>query len=138
MAPVLSNSKFQSLRSVSEFKRWFSRPYLGYGYSIYDQAYNISFHQKYESIEYNDINNRSCWRLLYHELGFEFLESGRYNWNLCCLCKVSILSHLDRFIWQCSYSQRDCTARNDEKLPHIKARQIFQNYFFLFDCDRIE
>ena len=106
MAPVLSNSKFQSLRSVSEFKRWFSRPYLGYGYSIYDQAYNISFHQKYESIEYNDINNRSCWRLLYHELGFEFLESGRYNWNLCCLCKVSILSHLDRFIWQCSYSQK--------------------------------
>ena len=31
----------------------FIRLHLGYGDIIYDQAYNLSFHQKPESIEYN-------------------------------------------------------------------------------------
>ena len=31
----------------------FIRPYLDYGDNIYDQAYNVSFHQKLESILYN-------------------------------------------------------------------------------------
>ena len=31
----------------------FIRSHLGYGDIIYDQAYNLSFHQKSESIEYN-------------------------------------------------------------------------------------
>ena len=29
------------------------RPYLDYKYIIYDQAYNVSFHQKLASIQYN-------------------------------------------------------------------------------------
>ena len=31
----------------------FIRPYLDYGDIIYDQAYNLSFQQKLESIQYN-------------------------------------------------------------------------------------
>ena len=31
----------------------FIRPHLDYGDIIYDQAYNLSFHQKLESIQYN-------------------------------------------------------------------------------------
>ena len=31
----------------------FRRPHLDYGDVIYDQAYNVSFHQKLESIQYN-------------------------------------------------------------------------------------
>ena len=31
----------------------FIRPHLNYGDTIYDQAYNDSFHQKLESIQYN-------------------------------------------------------------------------------------
>ena len=31
----------------------FARPYLNYGNILYDQAYNISFHHKLESIQYN-------------------------------------------------------------------------------------
>ena len=31
----------------------FVRPYLGYGDILYDQAYNMSFHYKLESIQYN-------------------------------------------------------------------------------------
>ena len=32
----------------------FIRPHLDYGDIIYDQAYNLSFHQKVESIQYNN------------------------------------------------------------------------------------
>ena len=31
----------------------FVRPYLGYDGILYDQAYNISFHQKWKSVQYN-------------------------------------------------------------------------------------
>ena len=31
----------------------FIRPHLDYGDILYDQAYNMSFHQKLESIQYN-------------------------------------------------------------------------------------
>ena len=31
----------------------FARPHLDYGDIIYDQAYNETFHQKLESIQYN-------------------------------------------------------------------------------------
>ena len=31
----------------------FIRPHLDYGVIIYDQAYNVSFHPKLESIQYN-------------------------------------------------------------------------------------
>ena len=32
------------------------RPHLGYGDVIYDEAYNETFHQKLESIQYNACN----------------------------------------------------------------------------------
>ena len=31
----------------------FIRPHLHYGYTLYDQGYHMSFHQKLESIQYN-------------------------------------------------------------------------------------
>ena len=34
----------------------FVRPHLGYGDVIYDEAYNETFHQKLESIQYNACN----------------------------------------------------------------------------------
>ena len=58
----------------------FLRPHLDYGDVIYDQAYNISFHQKQGSIQYNPtlaiigaIRGTSREKL-YHELDFESLE----------------------------------------------------------------
>ena len=58
----------------------FLRPHLDYGDVIYDQAYNISFHQKQGSIQYNltlaiigAIRGTSREKL-YHELDFESLE----------------------------------------------------------------
>ena len=61
----------------------FVRPYLDYGDIIYDEAYNETFYQKLESIQYN-----ACLALSgairgssrenpYHELGLESLQSRR-------------------------------------------------------------
>ena len=36
----------------------FARPYLNYGNILYDQAYNMSFYNKLESVQY-----KSCWTI---------------------------------------------------------------------------
>ena len=54
----------------------FVRPYLDYGDIIYDEAYNETFHQKLESIQYNaclallEAVRRQSREKLYHELDF--------------------------------------------------------------------
>ena len=60
----------------------------------YDQAYNVSFHQKLESIQYNSalaimgaIRGTSLEKL-FNELGLETLEKRRWYRKLCCFYKV--------------------------------------------------
>ena len=72
----------------------FIRPHLDYGDIIYDQAYNLSFHQKLESIQYNAalaltgaIRGRSREKL-FQELGLESLQLRRWCRKLCCFYKV--------------------------------------------------
>ena len=71
----------------------FIRHHLDCGGSIYDQAYNDSFHQKLESIQYNAalaitrairgaIRGNSLERL-YEELGLESLQQRRWYRKLC-------------------------------------------------------
>ena len=61
----------------------FIRPHLDYGDIIYDQAYNLSFHQKLESIQYNaslaltGAIRGSSREKLYQELGLESLQLRR-------------------------------------------------------------
>ena len=58
----------------------FVRPHLDYGNMIYDEAYNETFHQKLESIQYNaclalsGAIRGSSREKLYHELGLESLQ----------------------------------------------------------------
>ena len=72
----------------------FIRPHLGYGDIIYDQAYNLSFHRKLESIQYNaalaltGAIRDSLREKLYQELGLESLELGRWYRKLCCFYKI--------------------------------------------------
>ena len=72
----------------------FIRSHLGYRDIIYDQAYNVSFHQKIDSIQYNAalvitgaISGTSREKL-YHELGFESLASRRWYHKLGFFYKV--------------------------------------------------
>ena len=62
----------------------FIRPHLDYGDILYDQAYNMSFHQKLESIQYNAclaitgaIRGTSKEKL-YQEIGLEPLQLRRW------------------------------------------------------------
>ena len=62
----------------------FIRPHLDYGDILYDQAYNMSFHQKLESIQYNAclaitgaIRGTSKEKL-YHKIGSESLQLRRW------------------------------------------------------------
>ena len=72
--------------------RCFIRPHLDYGDIIYDQAYNLSFHQKLESIQYKaalaltGAIRGSSREKLYQELGLESRQLRR--WKLCCFYKI--------------------------------------------------
>ena len=62
----------------------FIRPYLDYGYILYDKALNESFHQKIESIQYNaclaitGTIRGSSREKIYEELGLESLRHRRW------------------------------------------------------------
>ena len=73
----------------------FIRLHLDYGDIIYDQAYDASFHQKLDSIQYNAalaitgaIRGTSKEKL-YDELGLKTLEKRRWHRKLCCFFKIS-------------------------------------------------
>ena len=78
--------KFQQVLprpSLITIYKAFIRPHLDYGDVIFDQAFNNSFHQRLESIQYNAalaitgaIRGNSKEKL-YQELGFESLQSRR-------------------------------------------------------------
>ena len=64
---------------IRKYKAFF-RPYIDYGDILYDQAYNMSFHNKLESIQYNaclpitGVIRGTSKEKLYQELGLEFLQ----------------------------------------------------------------
>ena len=72
----------------------FVRPHLDYGDILYDQAFNLSFQQKLESIQY-----RACLAItgairgtsrekIYQELGLESLQSRRWYRKLAMFYKI--------------------------------------------------
>ena len=72
----------------------FIRPHLDYGDIIYDQAYNCSFHQKLESVQYNaalaitGAIRGSSREKLYQELGLESLKQRRWHRKLFRFYKI--------------------------------------------------
>ena len=69
-------------------------PRLDYGYFICDQACNLSFHQKWESIQYNAAValtraiRGSSREKLYQELDLGSLQLRRWYRKLCFLYKI--------------------------------------------------
>ena len=72
----------------------FIRLHLDYGDIIYDQAYNLSFHQKLELIQHNapltltGAIRGSSREKLYQELGLESLQLQRWCRKLYCFYKI--------------------------------------------------
>ena len=76
---------------ITIYKAFF-RPHLDYGDILYDQAYNMSFHHKLESIQYNlaitgAIRGTSKEKL-YQELGLESLQLHRWYRKLGMFYKM--------------------------------------------------
>ena len=115
----------------------FIRPHLDYGDIIYDQAYNVSFHQKLESIQYNSalaitgaIRGTSTEKL-YNELGLETLEKRRWYWKLCCFYKV-YQSHSPKCFFNIiPVTVSRYNTRNTNNITHFKVKHnVFRNSFF--------
>ena len=73
----------------------FIRPHFDYGDTIYDQAYDDSFHQKLGSIQHNAVLaltgaiRGTSSEKLYQKLGLESLQQRRWYRKLCTFLKIT-------------------------------------------------
>ena len=81
-------------RSLVAIYRSFIGPHLDYGDVIFDQAYNKSFHESLESLQYNTAlaitgaMRGTSKKKLYQELGLESLQHRRWFCKLCIFYKI--------------------------------------------------
>ena len=66
----------------------FIRPHLDYGNSFYDQAYNLSFHEKSTALALTGAITGSSREKLYQELGLESLQLRQWHRKLCWFNKI--------------------------------------------------
>ena len=109
--------------------------YLGCLCFIYDQAYNVSFHQKSESIQYNSAlaitGAITSLEKLYNELGMETLEKKRWYRKLCCFYKI-YKSHFPKYLFNIiPVTESRYDTRNTNNIPQFKVKHnFFRNSFF--------
>ena len=116
----------------------FMKPHLDYGYIMYYQAYNILFHQKLESIQYNsalDITGAvrgTSTEILYNELGLETLEKRRWYRKLCCFYKVCNSNSPWKTIFNVILVTVSINnTRNTNNISQFKVKHnFFRNSFF--------
>ena len=115
----------------------FVRPHLDYGDILYDQAYNASFHQKLEKIQYNAciaitgaIRGTSKEKI-YQELGLESLESRRWFRKLCFFFKI-LKNNSPDYLFKIIPQRRSAyITRNSDEIPLFKTNHNFnKNSFF--------
>ena len=115
----------------------FIRPHLDYGNVMYDQAYNVSFQQKVESIQYNAavaIMEAICGtskEKLFEELGLESLQHRRWYRKLCCFYKI-LKDQSPKYLFNIIPKlNRPYPTRNANNIPHFKVKHsFFKNTFF--------
>ena len=116
----------------------FVRPHLDYGDILYDQAYNASFHQKLEKVQYDAciaitgaIRGTSKEKI-YQELGLESLESRRWFRKLCFFFK-NLKNKSQDYLFRIVPQRRSSyITRNSDEIPLFKTKHNFyKNSFFL-------
>ena len=115
----------------------FIRPHLDYGDITYDQPYNVSFHQKLESIQYNSAlaitgaTRGMSTEKLYNNLGLETLEKRRWYRKLCCFYKV-YKSHSPKYFFNIiPVTVSRYNTRNTSNIPQFKVKHnFFRNSLF--------
>ena len=115
----------------------FIKPYLDYGNIIYEQAFNSSFHEKLESIQYSAslaitgaIRGTSREKL-YNKLGFESLHAKRWYRKLCCFYKFYVFKQPEYLFNLIPVRTPNYRTRNADDVPYFKIRHnFFKNSFF--------
>ena len=115
----------------------FIRPYLDYGDILYDQAYNMSFHHKLESIQYNaclaitgGIRGTSKEKL-YQELSLESLQLRRWYRKLGTFYKIYINKSPQYLFKLIPEKAHAYATRIVDNIPCFKIRNnFFKNSFF--------
>ena len=101
----------------------FTRPHLDYGDILYDQAFNNSFHDRLESIQYNACLvitraiRRTSREKLYQELGLEPLRLRRWYRKLFLFYKVFKNEHPQYLFHLIPVRHSSHTSRNDTSFP---------------------
>ena len=115
----------------------FIRPHPDYGDIIYDQAYNLSFHQKLESIQYNaalastGAIRGSSREKLYQELDFESLQLRRWYKKLCCFYKIYYKQAPAYFTELIPTRNEAYQTRHLANIPSLSFKHnFFKNTFF--------
>ena len=115
----------------------FVRPHLDYGDIIYDEAYNETFHQKLESIQYNaclalsGAIRGSSREKFYHELGLESLQCWHWYRKLCLFYKI-FKENKPVYLFNLITSKNsNYNTRNTDKITPLRTKHnFFKNSFF--------
>ena len=115
----------------------FIRLHLDYGDIINDQAYNLSFHQKLGSIQYNaalaltGAIRCSSREKLYQELGLESLQLRRRYRKLCCFYKI-YNKQAQGYLTELIPTRNEAyQARHFANIPYLSfEHKFFKNTFF--------
>ena len=115
----------------------FIRPHLDYSEIIYDQAYNASFHQKLELLQYNAcLAIRGAIRgtsreKLYEELGLESVQLRRWFRKLSCFYKLFNNEHPHYLFKLIPSRSSSYVTRNMQNILFFKTKHtFFKNSFF--------
>ena len=128
---------FLSRAALITIYKAFIRPHLDYDDIFYDQAYNMSFHQKLESIQYNAclaitgaIRGTSKEKL-YQEIGLESLQLRRWYRKLRMFYKVFKRRSPQYLFKLIPEKTSSYVTRNAENIPLFNMKHNFyRNSFF--------
>ena len=118
----------------------FVRPHLDYGDIIYDEAFNETFHQKLESIQYSacvalsEAIRGSSREKIYHQLGMESLQCWRWYRKRCLFYKIFKENKPVYLFNLIPIKNSNYNARNTDKTTIFHSKQNFFKKFFSIHC----
>ena len=114
----------------------FLRPHLDYGNIIYDRAFNKSFQNKLESVQYDaalaitGAIRGSSREKLYQELGLESLKSRRWYQKLCSFFKLKKNKHPSFHFDVIPKVLSTRTTRNHNNIPLFNVKHEYSETLF--------
>ena len=118
----------------------FVRPHLDYGDIIYDEAFNETFHQKLESIQYSacvalsEAIRGSSREKIYHQLGMESLQCWRWYRKRCLFYKIFKENKPVCLFNLIPIKNSNYNARNTDKTTIFHSKQNFFKKYFSIHC----